>query len=101
MRIQTVNNSVTAIDFKLLFTSTERVQARDLAKTDAIVADMFMLLDDPRTQSVSLVMPQIVSMLDYLVAQGILTAERKQQILCADSPDSDTSFIPVPNTPPA
>ena len=101
MRIQTINDSVTAIDFKLLFTSTERVQARDLAKTDAIVADMFMLLDDPRTQSVSLVMPQIVSMLDYLVAQGILTAERKQQILCADSPDSDTSFIPVLNTPPA
>lgn len=100
MRIQTVNDSVTAIDFKLLFTSTERVQARDLAKTDAIVADMFMLLDDPRTQSVSLVMPQIVSMLDYLVAQGILTAERKQQILCADSPDSDTSFIPVFVLPP-
>jgi hypothetical protein len=100
MRIQTVNDSVTAIDFKLLFTSTERVQARDLAKTDAIVADMFMLLDDPRTQSVSLVMPQIVSMLDYLVAQGILTAERKQQILCADAPDSDTSFIPVFVLPP-
>lgn len=103
MQFQIVNSSVTAIEFKLLFTSIERVQARELAKTDPIVADMFGLLDDPRTLSVNLYMPQIISMLDYLVAQGILTEERKAQILSANAPDSDTSVIPVAtsgDTPP-
>jgi len=104
MQFQIINQSVTAIEFKLLFTSVERVQARELAKTDPIVADMFGLLDDPRTLSVNLYMPQIISMLDYLVAQGILTEERKAQILSANAPDSDTSVIPVAtsgDTPPA
>ena len=95
MYFQIVNSSVTAIEFKLLFSGTERVQARELAKTDPIVADMFGLLDDPRTLSVNLDMPQIISMLDYLVAQGVITEIRKSQILSAEAPDSDTSAIPV------
>ena len=98
MQFQVVDSSVTAIEFKLLFTGTERVQARELAKTDPIIADMFGLLDDPRTLSVSLVMPQIISMLDYLVTQGVITEARKIQILNAEVPDNDVSAIPV--TPP-
>lgn len=97
MRFQIVNNAVTAIDFKLLFTATERVQARELAKTDAFVADMFSLLDDPRTSAVNLAMPQTASMLDYLVTQNILTEERKQQILLADAPDVEQSAVVLPS----
>ena len=95
MNFQTVNNSVTAVEFKLLFTSSERVASRELAKTDPVVADMFGLLDDPRTASVSLVMPQVAAMLDYLVSKNILTEDRKTAILSATLPDEQASAIPI------
>jgi hypothetical protein len=88
-----VNGAVSAIEFKLLFTPTERVQSREAAKTDPVVADMFLLLDDPRTQSISLGMPQVWAMLDYLITLGILTEERKQQILNAAEPSLEDSVI--------
>jgi peptide deformylase len=90
-----VNGSVTAIEFKLLFTPTERVQAREAAKIDPVVADMFLLLDDPRTQEVSLAMPQIQAMLEYLVQKEILTEQRKGQILNAEIPSAEDSAISV------
>lgn len=103
MRFETINNAVTAIEFKLLFTATERIQARELAKTDPVVADMFALLDDIRTSAVDLVMPQTAAMLDYLITQNILTEDRKQQILSATPPDANQSVIDasvINNTPP-
>jgi len=93
MQFQIINNSVTATEFKLLFTPTERVECRELAKTDPFVADMFALLDDLRTTAVSLVMPQISTMLDYLITKGILTQERKDSILSGTLPTTEASVI--------
>ena len=98
MQFQTVNNSVTAVEFKLLFTPGERVQARETAKTDPLVTDMFELLDDPRTSHIDLTMPQVDSMLSYLVTLNILTEERKAQILGAQVPDA-SQINPVNPTP--
>jgi hypothetical protein len=88
-----VNGAVSAIEFKLLFTPTERVQSREAAKTDPVVADMFLLLDDPRTQSITLQMPQVDAMLGYLVTLQILTEKRKNEILNAVEPTFEDSVI--------
>jgi hypothetical protein len=99
MHFSTLNQSVTTTEFKLLFTPGERVAAREYAKTDAVVADMFDLLDDQRTLAINLTMPQIGAMLEYLVQLSVLTPERKQQILSAEIPDNEISVVlPVPNT---
>lgn len=93
MFFQIIDNSISTIEFKLLFTPSERVQLRELAKTDPFVADMFELLDDIRTQSINLLMPQLNEMLSYLVTESVLTEERKQQILSAQLPDANQSVI--------
>jgi len=97
MKFNVVNSSVSTTDFKLLFTPSERVQLRALINTDAVIADMFALLDDIRTLSVNLDMPQIGSMLDYLIVKEILTEQRKDQILNAEIPSAGDSAIPVPD----
>lgn len=86
MNFPILDGSVTVIQFKLLLTAQERIAARQAAKTDAKVADMFELIDDQRTTHVSLVMPQIIGMIDHLVEINILTDERKSSILQAEIP---------------
>jgi hypothetical protein len=95
MQFQLVNSSVSAIEFKLLFTPYERVACQTLAKEDLLIADMLSLLDDPRTTAVNLVMPQVQTMLEYLVIKNILTEKRKTQILSAELPSAEDNVIPV------
>lgn len=87
MYFQILDNAVTVTQFKLLFTPAERIASRELAKTDAVVADMYELLDDQRTTHVNLMIPQINSMVQHLVDVGILTEERKLDIFNAKVPD--------------
>jgi hypothetical protein len=70
---------ITAIAFKLRFTAPERVAI--YASTDAMVKDFVSLLDDPRLTQVDLMLPTTIQAVEYLQQAGLLTAERKDEIL--------------------
>lgn len=72
---------VAVIEFKLLFTIAERVAINAARSTNQTIDDFYELLDDPRTQNVDLSLPVVQEMLNYLVEQGLLTSDRKNQIL--------------------
>lgn len=67
--------------FKLLFTSAERIAINNAKTTDPVIADFFSILDDPRTAEINLALQSVQEMLDYLVSQSLLTAERKDEIV--------------------
>lgn len=78
---------VGAIKFKLLFTSPERIKAKELRASDAIIDDFWSILDDPRTTEVDLNLPSIQNAIEYTLtainAAGVATdvAARKAAIL--------------------
>jgi hypothetical protein len=79
--VEPVYEKVTPIEFKLLFTSPERVVIKAARSTDPIVDDFFDLVEDPRLSAVDLGLKSTQDALDYLTAQGLLVEGRKAQIL--------------------
>lgn len=87
----TFRKTLTAPEFKLLFTSSERIairMARAYSGADAnaqmvkdILDDFYEILDDPRLQEVNLNLPQTQEGVMGLVAFGILTETRATIIL--------------------
>lgn len=79
--------SVSPIHFKLLFTSQERIKAKELRATDSTIDDFWSILDDPRTQSVDMYLLSIQGAIEYTLAEinangvTIDVAARKAQIL--------------------
>jgi len=69
------------VEFKLCFTAMERVAIKTLGTTDPIVADFLELLNDPRLQTVDLSLTSNANAIDYLIFQGAIAAERREQIL--------------------
>ena len=65
--------------FKLLFTSMERVAIKGSA--DPIVQDFFSIVEDPRLTHVDLGLKSTQDALDYMTAIGIIAAGRKAEIL--------------------
>ncbi len=72
---------VSPVEFKLLFTSSERVAIKAARDTDAVIDDFFDIVEDPRLQYVDLGLNSTQGALDYLVAQGLLTQARRDQIV--------------------
>lgn len=70
---------VSAIEYKMLFTSAERIAAK--ASVDPVIVDLQELLNDPRTKEIDLSLASIHGALDYMTAIGILAEGRKAQIL--------------------
>lgn len=70
---------VTVIEYKMLFTSTERIAAK--ASTDPVIVDLRDLMDDPRTSHVDLSLQSISDALDYMTAIGLIAEGRKAEIL--------------------
>lgn len=70
---------VTVIEYKMLFTSAERIAAK--ASTDPVIVDLRELMDDPRTANVDLSLKSISDALDYMTAVGLIAAGRKAEIL--------------------
>lgn len=75
------NPKVSPVEFKLLFTSQERVAIKAARSTDAIVDDFFDIVEDPRLTFVDLNLQSTKDALSYLVMQELITAERREQIL--------------------
>jgi hypothetical protein len=76
---EVVYPTVSAIEFKLLFTSPERIAIKD--SVDPVVQDFFSLIEDPRLTSVCLGLKSTQDSLAYLEAVAILAPGRKAEIL--------------------
>lgn len=83
----TVPPTVGAIAFMRLFTSDERVKARQLRSTDLKLDDFWMQLEDPRTDVVVMAIPSIQADIEYTLnalkndGMDIDVAMRKAEIL--------------------
>ena len=76
---QEIRRSWTAYQFLLRFTAAERAAFRAAALTDPNVADFQQLAQ--AAQEVLSDDPMTVAGMDYLVSVGLLTEQRKQEIL--------------------
>ena len=72
---------VSPVEFKLLFTSAERVAIKAARATDQVIDDFYDIVEDPRLTFVDLGLPSTQDALAYMVAQGLLTDERRSEIL--------------------
>jgi hypothetical protein len=70
---------VTVIEYKMLFTSAERIACK--TSVDPVIQDLQDLMNDPRTVNVDLSLKSIQDALDYMTSKGILKAGRKAEIL--------------------
>lgn len=72
---------VSPVEFKLLWTSPERIAIKLLKATDAVIADLFEIMDDPRLETVNLALQSTQDAVDYilgkLVTGGTITSESK------------------------
>jgi len=68
---------IDVISFKLLFTSPERIKAKELRATDPVIDDFWSILDDQRTQSVDMslasIQGAIMYTLDKINTAGVVT----------------------------
>lgn len=71
--------TVSVIQYKMLFTSQERIAAK--ASVDPVIVDLQDLLNDPRTLTVNLALKSISDALDYMTTIKILAPGRKAEIL--------------------
>ena len=77
------------VEFKLLFTSAERLTLKELRNTDAALADFFEIIEDPRLQYVDLSLGSTAAGVDHCIsllinAEIIADSEadtRREQIL--------------------
>lgn len=72
---------VSPVEFKLLFTPAERVAIKAARATDPVIDDFFEIVEDPRLSHVNLGLQSTQDALAYLETKGLITAERRIQIL--------------------
>lgn len=72
--------TVSVIEYKMLFTSAERIATKAAALADPVMEDLTDLMNDPRTTSVNLALDSIQNALLYMTAIGILAPGRKDEI---------------------
>ena len=76
-----VHPKVTPVEFKMLFTSAERIAIKEARATDMVVDDYFDIVEDPRLQVVDLALQSVQEGIHHLQSIGILTEDRVSQIL--------------------
>lgn len=69
------------VQFKMLFTSQERVAIKAARGTDPVVDDFFELVEDPRLTYVDLALQSVQDAVGYLAQQGLIAPERVPEIL--------------------
>ena len=72
---------VSPVEFKMLFTSPERVAIREARASDAVIDDFYDIVEDPRLTHVDLGLKSTQDALDYMVSKGLISDERKTEIL--------------------
>lgn len=76
-----VSPKVTPVEFKMLFTSAERIAIKEARATDPVIDDYFDIVEDPRLQVVDLGLHSVQEGIQYLQTIGIFTEDRVSQIL--------------------
>lgn len=82
--------TVSPVEFKLLWTSAERLKLKDLRATEPAIDDFWDLVDDPRLTQIRLSLQQVQNAidltLDALVTAGTVAdkATRKEEILSGE-----------------
>lgn len=77
----TESPKVSPVEFKLLFAPAERVAIKAARATDPVIDDFYDIVEDPRLTHVDLGLQSTKDALSYMVAQGLLTEERRLEIL--------------------
>ena len=72
---------VTPVQFKLLFTSPERVAIKAARATDPVVDDLWELVEDPRMTEVDFGLKSVRDSIEYLPTVGLITTERVAEII--------------------
>lgn len=72
---------ISPVEFKLLFTPQERLAIKAEIVNDDVLEDLFTILDDPRLKEVNLNLESNKAVMDYLESKGLITAERKAEIM--------------------
>jgi hypothetical protein len=73
--------TINPIQFKLLFTSAERIAIKAARLTDPIIDDAYELLDDPRLTEVDLSLTSNQELIGYLAQQGLIAPKRVTEIM--------------------
>ena len=71
---------VSPLEFKMLFTSQERIAIKEAKATDEILQDGFEILEDPRLTVVDLGLASVQGLIDYMVTLGLVATERADEI---------------------
>ena len=72
---------VTPVQFKLLFTSPERVAIKAARATDPVVGDLWELVEDPRMEYVDFGLKSVRDSIEYLATAGLIEPERVGEII--------------------
>lgn len=72
---------VTHVQFKLLFTSPERVAIKGARATDSVVDDLWELVEDPRMEYVDFGLKSVRDSIEYLATVGLIEPERVGEII--------------------
>jgi len=72
---------ISPVEFKLLFTPMERMAIIAERANDLILNDLFSILDDVRLKEINLNLESNVALMDYLEGKGLITADRKAEIM--------------------
>ena len=72
---------VTPVQFKLLFTSPERVAIKVARATDPVVDDLWELVEDPRMTEVDFGLKSVRDSIEYLATAGLIEPERVGEII--------------------
>jgi hypothetical protein len=72
---------VSPVEFKLLFTVTERLAIKAARENDPVIDDFFSIIDDPRLTHVNLGLQSTQDALLYLKMQDLISDARRLTIL--------------------
>lgn len=72
---------VSPVEFKLLFTSAERVAIKTARAADPVIEDFYDIVEDPRLTHVDLGLQSTQDALAYLEGLGLIAVGRKAEIL--------------------
>ena len=72
---------VTPVQFKMLFTSPERVAIKAARATDPVVDDLWELVGDTRMEYVDFGLKSVRDSIEYLATAGLIAPERVAEII--------------------
>ena len=76
-----VIKTLSPIQFKMCFTSQERIAIKALKDTDELIEDAYEIIDDPRLKDVDLTSHSVIGLVQYLASLNVIEPHRGGEIL--------------------